>query len=135
MSIFKIRPHHGLCIAFFEGKGYSPEFVRNMTEKIQFLNTHNPEIELVLHTDIICSACPHCLNELCESHRKVLNYDRQVLKFCNFTEHQVLFWKEFQSQIFGKILLAKKFPSVCPQCQWQEICFLTFYAKYDKIKS
>ena len=30
MSSFKIRPHHGLCTAFFEGKGYSGDFVRNM---------------------------------------------------------------------------------------------------------
>ena len=42
---YKIRPHHGLCIAFFEGKGYSPEFVRHMEQTIA--NLKQATIQLV----------------------------------------------------------------------------------------
>ena len=32
---YYLRPHHGLCIAFFEGKGYNQKFVENMTNVVQ----------------------------------------------------------------------------------------------------
>ncbi len=31
MSVYKIRAHHGVCLYFFQGKGYSGEFVENMS--------------------------------------------------------------------------------------------------------
>ena len=31
----KLRAHHGMCLAFFEGKGYSSAFTENM-EKFYF---------------------------------------------------------------------------------------------------
>ena len=30
----RIRPHHLVCVCFFRGKGYSEEFVANMTETV-----------------------------------------------------------------------------------------------------
>lgn len=136
----EIRPHHGLCTAFFEGKGYSPEFVRHMTSMINYLNSQNPDIRLVLHPDSICSACPHRRNGICESERKVLLYDRQVLQFCGLKENQVLPWKEFRKLVFLRILEQGRLSAVCRNCQWQFICseknqkFLTTLSKYDKIE-
>ena len=31
-SMICLRPHHGMCLAYFEGKGYSDGFTVNMTE-------------------------------------------------------------------------------------------------------
>ncbi|MBE6876623.1 MAG: DUF1284 domain-containing protein [Ruminococcus sp.] len=139
MSSFELRPHHGLCIAFFEGKGYNPEFIRHMAEMISYLDCCNPEIRLVLHTDRICSACPHNRNSVCESAQKVLSYDRAVLSLCGLEENQVLLWKDFQSLVRLKILQQRSISAVCRDCQWLCICsgkqqkFLTFSDKYDKI--
>lgn len=49
-----LRPHHGLCIGFFEGRGYSAEFVRHMTEVIAVLEAEDLEITLVTHCDALC---------------------------------------------------------------------------------
>ncbi|MBR1529024.1 MAG: DUF1284 domain-containing protein [Oscillospiraceae bacterium] len=139
MSSFELRPHHGLCIAFFEGKGYSSDFIKNMTDKIRYLNTDNPEIRLVLHTDSICSACPHNQNRICISSQKVLCYDKTVLHFCGLQENHILLWKEFQNLVFLNILRKGRLSAVCKQCQWLQICseksaaFLTSCDKYDKI--
>lgn len=35
MSEFLIRPHHMLCLQFFEGKGYSSEFKEAMENIIK----------------------------------------------------------------------------------------------------
>lgn len=122
MSVFELRPHHGLCIAFFEGKGYSPEFVRHMIERIAYLHAYDPEIRLVLHTDEICQACPHNQNHICESNQKVLDYDRQILTLCGLRENQCLHWTDLQELVFLHILKKTRLKEVCQSCQWLEIC-------------
>ena len=44
-----LRPHHGLCIQNFRGKGYSENFVREMAKIAAFLE-ENPKQEITLHT-------------------------------------------------------------------------------------
>ena len=33
----RLRPHHGLCMAYFAGEGYSPGFSRHMGEVLETL--------------------------------------------------------------------------------------------------
>lgn len=48
-----LRPHHGMCLAYFEGKGYSDGFTVNMQkmleffEKAQILSLPYPEMKSV----------------------------------------------------------------------------------------
>ncbi len=68
MCRYSIRPHHLLCLQFFEGKGYSDDFVRQMAEIHRTLNKENPQINIVEGVDDICKKCPNrsdiCLKEL-----------------------------------------------------------------------
>ena len=32
-AVIPLRAHHGLCLRFFQGKGYSGAFVENMAQK------------------------------------------------------------------------------------------------------
>lgn len=122
MSNFNIRPHHGLCIHFFEGKGYDSKFTQHMSAIIAVLQEKNPEIKLVLQTDVICSCCPHNKNQLCHSECKVQRYDRAVLKTCNLQENQLLDWSEFCEILNKKILSSKPISEICVNCQWLAIC-------------
>lgn len=45
MSVYKIRAHHGMCLSFFQGKGYSGDFVENMA-RMKAILAENPEIIL-----------------------------------------------------------------------------------------
>ncbi|MGN0335780.1 MAG: DUF1284 domain-containing protein [Lachnospiraceae bacterium] len=54
---YRIRAHHGMCLAFFKGKGYSNEFTEHMG-KIKERLTENPLVCITDQTDIICSCCP-----------------------------------------------------------------------------
>ncbi|MDE6776978.1 MAG: DUF1284 domain-containing protein [Oscillospiraceae bacterium] len=122
MSKFNLRPHHGLCITFFEGKGYDDNFIQHMKNVISILQEQNPEIKLVLETDYICACCPHQKNQLCDSDCKVQRYDRAVLKACNLQENQVLNWSEFCETLNKKILSSKPISEICVNCQWLAIC-------------
>ena len=64
MSVYKIRAHHGVCLYFFQGKGYSGEFVENMS-RMKAILEKNPEISLMDSPVVFCSACPNRLTEIC----------------------------------------------------------------------
>ena len=55
MSKYLIRPHHMLCMQFFEGKGYSDGFVASMAAIKEKLEKEDPQVEIVEGTDDVCN--------------------------------------------------------------------------------
>ena len=79
-----VRPHHGMCLAYFIGKGYSEGFSAHM-EKMLHILEQDVSIQLVVSLDEICSACPNHQfltdeenpgekKEICEAQEKVFRY-------------------------------------------------------------
>ena len=122
MSSFKLRPHHGLCIHFFEGRGYSAEFTDNMTAVIQKLNASSP-IQLAAGEDSICACCPNSAEHACVYSDKVMRYDRTVLDFCGLETGQTLSWDQFQQKVQDRIIRRGRIRAVCGDCKWGVICF------------
>ncbi|MBD5540771.1 MAG: DUF1284 domain-containing protein [Lachnospiraceae bacterium] len=79
MDEILLRPHHALCIRFFEGKGYSGEFTRHMAEIIRMLQEPGRSIVLVDEEDEICRKCPNHLENGCRQKEKVKGYDGRVI--------------------------------------------------------
>lgn len=121
-----LRPHHGMCLAYFVGKGYSDGFTIHMEEMLEkFLA--GASVQLTLQEDEICSACPNNLVQGCEAGRKVQRFDRSVLAYCGFEEGQQLPFREFVEKVQEKILTPGKRTEICGDCQWGNIC--------DQVKS
>ncbi|MCD7746473.1 MAG: DUF1284 domain-containing protein [Lachnospiraceae bacterium] len=60
-----LRAHHGMCLAYFEGKGYSEGFTAHMQNMLDLFleegeNGKGPRVRLVTCPDEICTACPNC---------------------------------------------------------------------------
>ncbi len=122
MLKFNFRPHHGLCIHFFRGKGYSDQFVENMTNIVKKLE-ENPTIQLIRGADDLCGSCPNLLEKsICNSQEKVRRFDESVLKYCELAYHSTLSWEEFSALVKGNILDPGLRQEVCGSCQWSEIC-------------
>lgn len=121
MKRYKIRAHHGMCLAFFEGKGYSSTFTQHMAEMKQRL-AGGAEVCIVDETDDICSACPNNHGEICTSQEEVIRYDGQVLARCGLTPGTVLEWQKFERLVKQKILDTGTRPEICGGCQWNAIC-------------
>ena len=43
----KLRAHHGMCLAFFDGKGYSAGFTAHMARILEYLEQENPTVTVV----------------------------------------------------------------------------------------
>lgn len=117
----KLRAHHGMCLAFFEGKGYSENFTEHM-QKILYAMQDNPKLQIVAESDVICSKCPNLKNGKCTDCDLVQEYDRQVLSLCGLKEPSKIKWNEFSKLVAKKIIVPGKREEICGSCQWTAIC-------------
>lgn len=119
MSICRLRAHHGMCLPFFRGAGYSGAFVENMT-RMKAILEENPTICLMDCADDICAACPNQLEENCAE--KASRYDREVLSRCGLSAGQQMPYRDFSRRVVETILRPGKREEICGDCQWSSLC-------------
>jgi len=117
----KLRPHHLLCTQGYRGKGYSSDFVENMTAITTYLqNDTNAFVEIVFSTDDICSKCPNMIGtDLCEDNGKVKRFDKKVIDYFGLEEKTYLYQDiicEINSKITTLIM-----DDICFDCNWYAV--------------
>ena len=117
----KLRPHHLLCTQGYSGKGYSPEFVENLTAITNILRTDpTATVELVFFTDDICAKCPQKLGEnLCSRNEKVKRTDQKVIDYFGLTEGHYPY-----SDLIARInsqMTPAWMDDICGECTWYPI--------------
>lgn len=117
-----LRAHHLMCLAYFRGEGYSPEFTAHMAALLRLLEQENPGVELVAGTDRICLRCPNNEAGVCVAAEKVARYDRQILTRCGLAEGEVLPYSALREIVDAAILRPGKREEICGSCQWNALC-------------
>lgn len=120
-GVLPLRPHHGMCLAYFQGSGYSEGFTSHMEEVLGFLE-EGRDVKLTVAADEICSACPNNREGVCKDRLLVEQYDRAVLEHCGLEEGQELAFCEFVKLVQKHIISAGCRREICGECQWDEIC-------------
>ena len=120
-NLTRLRPHHGMCLAFFIGEGYSAGFSAHMARVLSSLTPKTP-IELRTRPDIFCSRCPNNLSGQCADLEKVSRYDRAVLDLCGLNEGASLPFGTFTALVHSRILTPQLRPQICGDCQWNALC-------------
>ena len=121
MCEFSIRPHHLLCLQFFEGKGYSDDFVKNMTDIHEKLLRENPKINIVEGVDDICKNCPNNDGGKCAKD-SVLGNDRRTYEAIKDDVEQGHTWSELTEIVYKNIIHKGMLKQVCETCRWSDIC-------------
>ena len=129
MSFIKnipLRPHHGMCLAYFKGEGYSNGFSAHMQEMLDIFQK-GAKIQLHADTDEICSACPNNREGQCTDLTLVEKYDNAVLEACGLADGelengQIMEFDDFTDVVQKKILASGKRKEICGNCQWNSIC-------------
>ena len=118
-----LRPHHGMCFQFYEGKGYSEDFTDHMGRIIRECEV-DPQQKLVLkvETDVVCANCPNNEAGICTSQDKVERYDKAVLEACGLYDGSEISYGEFLSRVREKIIDAGIRRDICGDCTWDYIC-------------
>ncbi len=120
MSV-ELRPHHALCLQFFEGKGYSEAFIEHMY-MIERELENDPLVKLTEGCDDICAICPHMVGGICDHREKVCGIDRRASDIIGLEEYSELSWSELSALSRERVIDAGKLSDVCRDCQWITIC-------------
>ena len=115
------RGHNLLCIQGYVGKGYSPEFVENMTEVIASLRP-NTEVTVSAEPDVLCAACPNLAESGCALHgegseRGIVRQDRDVIERLGLEENAKTAWREILERIRANVE-PEDLDEICGECPW-----------------
>ena len=116
-----LRPHHALCAQFFEGKGYSEQFVAHMYGVLAELD-RSVSVTLVDGCDAICASCPNNRDGVCETDEKVKAIDRRAIEAMGLLFGDTLPWRDLSALAKDRIVAAEKLSAVCRDCEWIGIC-------------
>lgn len=125
-TTIKLRPHHLMCIAFYKGKGYSKDFVDNMTTITSALKDDDAKVLLTQGVDEICAHCPNNINNVCKDEEKSKTYDEKTLLYLGlddyFSDPQPIPYS-ILGHLTEKFILSKGHrENICDDCQWSSIC-------------
>ncbi|MBY0545450.1 MAG: DUF1284 domain-containing protein [Gammaproteobacteria bacterium] len=115
------RPHHFLCTLCFQGKGYSPDFIRNYKSIVRDLKSDTDDeilITVTPHTDSICSACPSKVDLLCKTQEKIDLLDKAHAAALALNAGETLTWTEAKQRIKERMTL-EQFHKICEPCSWK----------------
>lgn len=116
-----LRPHHGMCLAYFIGEGYSDGFAAHTARVLAGLTPDTP-VRLTAGTDVVCSACPNNAGGVCASAERTASHDQAVLDLCGLAEGTELPFGEFTALVQVRILGPGLRRGICGDCQWDGIC-------------
>lgn len=115
-----LRPHHGLCLLNFRGKGYSDDFSRNMAGMQEKLEKNPGTLVCITKgADDLCARCPNRRGSACTSEHPPL-FDANVLRMTGFHYGQILPWKAFSGAT--RPLVRCRLEETCPDCEWLSLC-------------
>ncbi len=117
-----LRGHHLICLHFFDGSGYNPEFIANLEKTLDA--AEDGDIEVCSGADDICMACPSLENNVCNnsenSDKEIRGMDSSAIELLNLSEGSKIKWSEIRS------MLHQMFPAwhkrYCLDCQWRHTC-------------
>ena len=119
----KLRGHHLICLHFFRGEGYNPEFVANLREVIKRAEA-GEEIEIYSGADDVCKMCPYLKRGMCfydkDTEAEISEMDKVALRLLRLKTHRRVKWLDIREkipQIFRE--WAREY---CKNCKWRKVC-------------
>ncbi|MFD1912218.1 DUF1284 domain-containing protein [Halodurantibacterium flavum] len=120
--VVRLRPHHFRCALGYEGKGYSPDFTRNMTEvvmgRLRAPGGGEVMIEVTGAADTLCAPCPRRRGTGCEAQAKIDALDMAHAGALRLAPGDRVTWGEAKRRIVERVAPGD-LPRICAGCAWQ----------------
>ncbi len=119
----KLRGHHLICLHFFKGEGYNPEFVKNLREILKRVES-GEELEICSGADNVCKMCPYLKGKAClydkDAEAEIRAMDKRAMRLLRLKTRDRVKWQEIReriSEIFHTWLR-----EYCENCGWRKVC-------------
>lgn len=119
----KLRGHHLICLHFFKGEGYNPEFVENLKKVLQGVTT-GAEIEVYSGADDVCKMCPYLKGEFCSYNKdadvEIKKMDIMAIELLRVKNHDRVRWVDIKKKIPD--VFSQWSRKYCRECDWRKVC-------------
>jgi hypothetical protein len=119
----KLRGHHLICLHFFRGEGYNPEFVANLREVIKRAEA-GEEIEVYSGADDVCKMCPYLKEGICfydkDTEAEIREMDRRAIRLLRLKTRWRVKWLDIREKI--PQIFREWSKEYCEDCDWREGC-------------
>ncbi len=143
MGEIQLRGHHLCCLLTYVGKGYNPDFIKNIDSVVGKI-AQGAEVVIVRDFDDICTlsgkgACPHLDRCDREDMRRRDQIMLDNLVFAGFGPSSWLQASrlEFDERLvwaFRRAAARGVFSSVCEGCAWTEVCRQVIVKEFEGVK-
>ena len=117
-----LRGHHLICLHFFNGEGYSEEFIRNLKNALKKME-HSP-VEICSGADEICMKCPYLKDNTCHydnnAEEDIRDMDTKALELLNLSPGSKADWNSIRDAVPG--IFIQWHASYCESCDWITAC-------------
>jgi hypothetical protein len=129
----KLRGHHLICLHFFKGEGYNPEFIKNLRKIIKRAED-GEDIEVYPGPDDVCTMCPYLKGIICfynnEAESEIKEMDRKALQLLGVKHLDKVVWLNIKIKIPEVFSQWSKI--YCRACDWRKVCEAKIETAEDK---
>jgi len=119
----KLRGHHLICLHFFRGEGYNPEFVDNLRTALKRIEA-GEGAKVVEGPDDVCRMCPYLKESLCAygegAEKEIGEMDIAALKLLGMRSGDKVDWRDIREKIPG--IFGEWSGKYCAVCDWMQVC-------------
>ena len=114
----ELRGHHLVCLHFFAGEGYSPEYAENLARTLDIAESEG--VLVVTGADRVCGPCPGLSGTMCEQEVEVQRLDELALRLLQVAPGDTLDWNALGDRLPD--VLDAWYAGACDGCSWLSVC-------------
>lgn len=121
--MIRLRGHHLICLHFFSGEGFQPEFIKNLSGIIKKAAA-GEEVSACPGPDDICNRCPYLKAETClysqKADKEIREMDKAAQELLNTKSGEAIKWRDLKEKIPG--IFPAWSGQYCCGCDWKRVC-------------
>ncbi|OGW46813.1 MAG: hypothetical protein A2Y66_03990 [Nitrospirae bacterium RBG_13_41_22] len=121
--MIKLRGHHLICLHFFKGEGYNPEFVANLREILKRVEA-GEEVKVHPGPDDVCKMCPYLKGEICfydeDAEAGIREMDRKAIRLLGLKTKESVKWIDIREKVPDILHIWAR--EHCRECDWRTVC-------------
>jgi len=121
--LIRLRGHHLICLHFFSGEGFTPEYIATLSEIIKKAEA-GQTVSVCSGPDDVCNKCSYLDAATClytqDADAETRAMDQVALKLLNTKTGEETKWRDMKEKVPG--IFAVWSGQYCNGCDWKPVC-------------
>jgi hypothetical protein len=117
-----LRGHHLICLHFYNGEGYSAEYIKHLFNTLEI--AEKGIVRIGAGADCICTKCPNLCEDNCVYYENadadIRRMDATALELLKLTPGTSVSWKGVREKVEN--IFHEWYGLYCKDCNWLSAC-------------